>query len=91
MVKHCHGWDLAGSGHSLLLQEVVLVPISGYFVCRVFCLSCVISWKEEFNELESLKSKWRELKSSFRLGIWGLTKSNVFLVKQSIYRDMKVI
>ena len=48
-----HGRELDGSGQSLLLKGVVLVPIRECFACKVFCLSSEISWKEELNQLES--------------------------------------
>lgn len=66
--SHCLGvslgWGLAGSGQSVLLERVVLVPSRGYFTLRVSC---------QENQLESSRSKWRQSKPSSCPAPWKTT------------------
>lgn len=56
--------SITGGLRTVIAWAVVSVPIRGCFASRLFCTSSERSWKDR-NQLESLRSEWRWLNSSF--------------------------
>ena len=69
-IHHCfgvnHGWCLMGSGRSSWREGVVLIPVEDGCFCPQDLPSELRAKLERRIQLESLRSKWRQRKSSFR-------------------------